>query len=98
VLLEGDVVVRTAAGTVALLHPGGWFGEMALLYGEPRRATVTATTHVTVIVYDKREFNCMLEVVPSVRARIHNGAKRLVDGDAPTRDAWYQMLPSASRS
>jgi CRP-like cAMP-binding protein len=93
VLLAGDVVVRTAAGTVALLHAGGWFGELALLDGEPRRATVTATTHVTVIVFDRREFNCMIAVAPSVRARIWRGAKRLVDGDAPTRQAWYQPLP-----
>jgi CRP-like cAMP-binding protein len=95
VLLEGDVVVQTAAGTVALLHPGGWFGELALLDGEPRRATVTARTHVTVIVFEKREFKCMLEVAPSVRARIQRGAKRLARGDTPTRQAWYQPLPSA---
>ncbi len=98
VLLEGDVVVRTAAGAVALLHAGGWFGEMALLDGEPRRATVTATTQVMVIVFDKREFNCMLEVVPSVRARLQNGANQLVHGDAPTREPWYQPLPGASPS
>jgi CRP-like cAMP-binding protein len=94
VLLAGDVDVRTSAGTVALVHAGGWFGELALLDGEPRRATVTATTDVRVTVFDRREFNCMLAVAPSVRAVIRRGAKRIVDGDTPTRQPWYQPLPS----
>jgi hypothetical protein len=59
---------------------------------------VTATTHVTVIVFDKREFDCMLEVVPTVRARLQQAAKQLVDGDVPTSQAWYQRLRSASES
>ena len=93
VLLAGDVDVRTAAGTVAIVHAGGWFGELALLDGRPRRATVTATTDVRVTVFDRREFNCLLAVAPSVRTVIRRGAMRLVDGDTPTRQPWYQPLP-----
>jgi CRP-like cAMP-binding protein len=94
VLLEGSVMVRTAAGTVALLRPGAWFGEAALLDGKPRRATVTTTTHVTVIVFEKREFHCLLAVAPCVGARVRRAANQIVNGYAPTRQPWYQPLPA----
>lgn len=45
-LLRGEAVVTLAhaSGEVARLHDGDFFGEMSLLTGEPRTATVTAVT------------------------------------------------------
>jgi small-conductance mechanosensitive channel/CRP-like cAMP-binding protein len=44
VLLSGEVVVRLDGGQeVARIGPGGYFGEMSLLTGAPRNATVAAT-------------------------------------------------------
>src|SRR5262245_63941194 len=44
VLVDGTVTVRTPVGAGAELHPGDFFGEMSLLDGEPRSATLEAPT------------------------------------------------------
>lgn len=45
-MMRGEAVVTLAntSGEVARLHDGDFFGEMSLLTGEPRTATVTAVT------------------------------------------------------
>jgi small-conductance mechanosensitive channel/CRP-like cAMP-binding protein len=45
-VMRGEAVVTLAntSGEVARLHDGDFFGEMSLLTGEPRTATVTAAT------------------------------------------------------
>jgi CRP/FNR family transcriptional regulator, cyclic AMP receptor protein len=92
VLLDGEAQVRTEAGTVAMIRPGAWFGETALIDSAPRRATVTTTTPATVIVFGKREFNGLLSIAPSVRSRLEKTTSRVIDGEAPTRQPWYQPL------
>src|SRR5262245_40579979 len=49
VLVDGLVDVNAPGGVWALLRPGAWFGETALLEDTTRRATVTARTHGTVL-------------------------------------------------
>jgi CRP/FNR family transcriptional regulator, cyclic AMP receptor protein len=92
VLLDGEAEVRTEAGTVAVIRPGAWFGEAALLDATPRRATVTTTTPATIIVFGKREFNGLLSIAPSVRNRLERTTSRVIGGEAPTRQPWYQPL------
>ena len=45
-----------SAERVAELHSGQFFGEVALLRGEPRNATVTATTDVEAFTLSKEKF------------------------------------------
>ncbi len=56
-ILEGDAEVcrgeGEAATTVAALNPVQLFGEMALLTGEPRSATIVAKTRLEVLVISK---------------------------------------------
>jgi CRP-like cAMP-binding protein len=61
VVQEGEVSVviggdRGAEREVAVLGPGKFFGEMSLMTGEPRRATVRARTECEVLVVSKPAF------------------------------------------
>jgi CRP-like cAMP-binding protein len=52
-----------------LLGPGGWFGERALLTGEPRAANVTALTEVTTLAMDRETFEEILGPLKSLMER-----------------------------
>src|SRR4029079_19504717 len=58
VVLSGDVrvVLGPQRQEVALIGRGGYFGEMSLLTGEPRSATVLATGDVAVVEIDAELF------------------------------------------
>lgn len=70
VLVEGSVAVSVDDQAVAVLGPGAVFGEMSLLDGKPRVATVTATSPVSVLVLTPLELSSLLEALPAVRTRI----------------------------
>jgi CRP/FNR family transcriptional regulator/CRP/FNR family cyclic AMP-dependent transcriptional regulator len=48
------------------LEPGDFFGEMALIDGEPRSATVTATTDVHAMMLPRRPFLRVLQQEPRI--------------------------------
>src|SRR5262245_35103746 len=54
---------------VAALGPGDWFGEMALLSGEPRAATVTAAVDAVLWRLDRQAWNELLDKHPSWLAK-----------------------------
>ncbi|KAH8066556.1 cGMP-dependent protein kinase [Aureococcus anophagefferens] len=58
-----ETVARCAHKLVPLveLGPGSCFGERGILYGELRKATVTAATDVTLLALDKVEFESLLQ-------------------------------------
>ena len=98
VLVDGLCDVRAPNGMLALLHPGAWFGETALLEDTTRKATVTARTNGAVLVYDKRAFTSLLMIAPNVSARLQRTSARVIEGKAPTAQPWYQRLPRAATS
>ncbi len=66
---QADVVIEDRDGhsiRVAKLSPGDCVGEMGLLTGEPRTATVVAQTEVECYKLDKRSFQKILELRPAV--------------------------------
>lgn len=71
---EAEVVVDGSAGrtTVARLHSGEFFGEMGLLTGEPRSATVLAVTDVECYRLDKEGFGLVLAARPALAEDIAN--------------------------
>ncbi|HTQ32682.1 MAG TPA: ATP-binding cassette domain-containing protein [Stellaceae bacterium] len=58
---EGEVEVVRHAHEVARLGPAEFFGEAALLSGEPRNATVIATEPVDAYVVDKDDLDAALQ-------------------------------------
>lgn len=61
---------------LAYLSAGQYFGEMALLSGEPRSATVSAIDKVEVIRLGKDHFLAFLGNHPELKGRIEDEAKR----------------------
>ena len=55
---------------VARFGPGDFFGEMSLLDGRPRTATVVATTDLDVLVLDRREFATLLDELPGISRKL----------------------------
>jgi CRP-like cAMP-binding protein len=64
-----DVVTSVGGSPVALgtLQRGGFFGEVAMLTGQPRTATVRALTEVTVVRFDKADIDDVLDRTPAAR-------------------------------
>jgi CRP-like cAMP-binding protein len=54
----------------ATLGPGDLFGEMSLLDGAPRSATVIADSEMRVTVFDRSEFLRMIAVSPKVATKL----------------------------
>jgi CRP-like cAMP-binding protein len=55
---------------VACLGPGDFLGEIALLCGAPRNATVTTVSPTRLLVLTDRAFTCVVEQIPSIRANL----------------------------
>lgn len=66
VVLEGDVAVQRGGVEIDRSGPGSYFGELAVLDGQPRSATVTALTDVKVAVIGIRMFRTMLREFPDL--------------------------------
>ena len=70
VLLEGEVKVVRGRRTIAHMGPGEFFGEISLLDGGPRTATVIAETPVTAVRVFKRSFDKVVTQEPGVASQI----------------------------
>jgi len=72
VLAEGTVAVRRGPSgrTIATLGPGDFFGELALLDGLPRSASVVATSPVVAIRIDRAPFLKLLRDEPVIGVRV----------------------------
>ena len=87
-IVEGDAVVRvTAEGgkerEVAKLKTGDFFGEMSLLTGERRSATVVALNDVICYRLDREAYRELLERRPEIADHVADIlAKRRVELDA----------------
>ncbi|MGH7385155.1 MAG: cyclic nucleotide-binding domain-containing protein, partial [Candidatus Rokuibacteriota bacterium] len=65
-LVDGTARVEVSAEKRVLLRPGEFFGEMSLLDGGPRSATVVADTPVRLLVISRRHFSALLKEVPGL--------------------------------
>src|SRR6266849_3269193 len=69
-----DTRRRTRSSRVARvrsqLRPGDFFGEMSLLDGEPRSATIVATTDLRLLIVDRSHFWRLLDETPDLIRRM----------------------------
>ena len=70
IIIDGAVAVRTPIGQGSELRPGDFFGEMSLLDGEPRSATIVATTDLRLLIVDRSHFWRLLDEIPDLVRRM----------------------------
>ena len=82
VLVDATAEVTRGDRLVAELQPGQYFGELSLLDGARRDATVTMTSGGRVLVLSQRELFGLLDAVPAVARRLLVAlARRLHEAD-----------------
>jgi len=86
VLLEGEAKVVRGGRRMDRLIPGDFFGEIALIDGGPRTASVVTTTPVTTLTITRSRFRKMLDEDSNiVLAMLEELAKRLRNNErSPT--------------
>lgn len=70
VILTGAAEVTREGTVVATLGPGDHVGELSLLDGGPRTATVTTTEDTTVLVLTRQAFNGVLDEIPTLAHKL----------------------------
>lgn len=75
VLLKGTALVRVASSggeerQVAILESPSFFGEMALMTGQPREATVIAETDVECLRVDRKDLERIIKDRPEIASEI----------------------------
>ncbi len=78
VILDGGAEVETPKGHKRTLSEGDYFGELALLDGAPRAATVTATGVLTTACIGRTGFLKLVKEEPSIGVGLANGLVALV--------------------
>jgi CRP/FNR family cyclic AMP-dependent transcriptional regulator len=80
VLIDGSADVRRKGRTINTLGAGDFLGEIALITGAPRTATVVTTAPSRMLVVTARDFRSLLRHMPSLQAKVLEAvASRLPD-------------------
>jgi CRP/FNR family transcriptional regulator, cyclic AMP receptor protein len=82
VIAEGSADVEKDGRAIARLGPGDFIGEIALITGGPRVATVTTTSQTTVLVLTDRAFDRMINAMPSVQTKVMKALGERLHRDA----------------
>ena len=83
IIESGTAVVRRNNRKIDDVGPGDFFGEMSLIDHMPRNADVVATSDMTVLVMDSREFSTVLDTYPKVAVKIlKTVVERLVEAQS----------------
>ena len=70
IIVEGTGEVRRAGRRIDTIGPGDFFGEIALLSGGPRNATVRAASEALLLVVTSRQFWALLEQAPEIQRSV----------------------------
>jgi CRP/FNR family cyclic AMP-dependent transcriptional regulator len=78
VLMRGAARVERDGRELVALQADDFFGEIALVDGGPRTATVTLTEDSALLVVGRRQFQQLLEEFPHVRLQVLEALARRV--------------------
>ena len=92
VIVDGKAEVTRNGTEMAVLGPGSFFGEMSLLDGEPRTATVTTLEPTRVLALTSAAFKNVVTTMPSVNH------KMLIVLTARLRDLEARYVPARERN
>ena len=81
VLVEGTADVKRNGRRIARLGPGDFLGEIALISGAPRTATVTATSPVRALVLTDRSFKRVTHEMPTINASLVKALSERLQAD-----------------
>jgi len=82
IIATGSASVRRKGRKIATLGPGDFFGELALLAGVPRTATVIAESDMVVEALNRAEFATLLDESPSIARKVLSAvARRTYDNE-----------------
>ena len=73
VLLEGTARVEMGGRKIGRLGPGDVFGELALLDGRPRSASVVATSDIVTVRLSRTAFLDLVRSDPDIALRVMEG-------------------------
>jgi CRP-like cAMP-binding protein len=65
-ILEGEADIEISGRHVSTFGPGDYFGEVSLIDGKPRTASVTTKTAMRSLVIPSWSFNTVLDRYPSI--------------------------------
>ena len=84
-ILEGEARVVVGKRTAARIGPGSYFGELSLVDGGPRTATVVAETDVRTLSIPRWSFMPLLDTHPSITKKmLVEACKRLRSATSAT--------------
>src|SRR5262245_12271539 len=75
-ILRGEAVAMRGGATVVTLGVGDYFGEFALIAGEPRTATITAATDMRVMVLSASGMDEAMRREPILARRMWDSRER----------------------
>ncbi len=70
IIVDGRARVEGDGKAIAELGPGDVVGEMSVIDGKPRSATVIAETPMNLLVLHRRDFMSVLETVPGLQRKL----------------------------
>jgi len=70
IIVQGTGEVRRAGKRIDTIGPGDFIGEIALLSGGPRNATVVTSSDTSLLVVTSRQFWALLEQAPEIQRSV----------------------------
>jgi CRP/FNR family cyclic AMP-dependent transcriptional regulator len=69
-IVDGKAQVKKDGKVIRQISAGDFFGEISIIDGEPRTATVIAETDGTLLLVNSRSFAYLLDTIPGLQKKI----------------------------